>query len=75
MIEWLKEWWLTATTEQYELTVWFPKGIDEPKSKKIFFLSDVTKKTQTHFIGKDLDGKKFEIRTVEPFDFYLRKIY
>ena len=74
-MKWLTEWWKTITTEEYELTVWFPKGIDEPKSKKIFHLSEVTKKTQTHFIGKYMDGKKFEIKTVEPFDFYLRKVY
>ena len=74
MKQWLIDWWKTATTEEYELTVWFPDG-ETLKSKKVFKLSDVKKKTQTHFIGKDMDGKTFEIRTVAPFDYYLRKIY
>ena len=74
MKQWLMDWWKTATTEEYELTVWFPDGEVE-KSKKVFQLSDVTKKSQTHFIGKDMEGKVFEIRTVAPFDYYLRKIY
>ena len=37
------DWWKTATTEEYELTVWFPDG-ETLKSKKVFQLSDVTKK-------------------------------
>ena len=45
------------------------------KSKKVFSLSEVNKKTNTHFLRKDMDGNKIEIKTVEPFDFYLRKIY
>ena len=82
-MNWLKEWWKTVTTEEYELTVWFVDqtvtdaegNVTANKSKKVFSLSEVNKKTNTHFLGKDMDGNKIEIKTVEPFDFYLRKIY
>ena len=83
MMDWLTKWWKTVTLEQWELTVWFVDStttdvegnVTQSKSKKVFTLTDVTKKTNTHFIGKDADGNKVEIKTVEPFDFYLRKIY
>jgi hypothetical protein len=37
-------------------------------------LKDVTKKTSTHIVGKDIFNKPFEIKTVEPFDYQLRKL-
>jgi|TARA_B110000977_G_scaffold195957_2_gene275403 hypothetical protein len=73
MKQWLKEWWKTLTTEEYELTVWFHDG--ELKHKKVFLLSAISKKSATHFVGKDEHGKAFEIKTVAPFDYHLRKIY
>ena len=80
----LKQWWLTAIYEEYELTVWFDGGVVEdadgnttpnPKSKKVFSLKSISKRTPTHIKGTELDGKQFEIRTVQPFDYMIRKIY
>lgn len=78
MLEYFKK----IAYEEYELTVWFQDKeeiIDgrkiHPKSKKVFKLKSVSKKTPTHIKGKELDGTDFEIRTVQPFDYMLRKIY
>jgi hypothetical protein len=70
----IKHWWLTLIREEYELTVWFVNATGG-KTAKVFNLKDVKKKTQNHITGTDMNGKFFEIKTVEPFDYQLRKIY
>lgn len=78
----LWQWWLSLFVEEYELTVWFHTETVEHvdglktirRSSKVFMLKDITKKTSTHITGKDIFGKPFEIKTVEPFDFQLRKL-
>lgn len=75
------EWVLSFFQEEYELTVWFVGATTEDKegvktttrSCKIFVLKEISKKTQTHIVGKDAFGKPFEIKTVEPFDYQIRK--
>ena len=79
----ISNWFKKIAYEEYELTVWFDDtsvtdkdgNIASTKSKKVFILKSVSKKTPTHIKGVELDGKNFEIRTVKPFDYMLRKIY
>ena len=76
------QWWLSLFKEEYELIVWFHAETVEhqdglktiKRSQKTFMLKDVTKKTSTHIVGKDIFGKPFEIKTAEPFDYQLRKL-
>ena len=84
MFKAIKNWWYTLAYEEYELTVWFDDetkvNLEEQtstttKSKKVFKLKAITTKKPTQIIGKDMNGKRFEIRTVRPFDYMLRKIY
>ena len=78
----LWQWWLSLFKEEYELIVWFHSETIEHqdglktirRSQKTFMLKDVTKKTSTHIVGKDIFNKPFEIKTVEPFDYQLRKL-
>ena len=78
----ISNWFKKIAYEEYELTVWFDDSsvtdkdgnIASTKSKKVFILKSVSKKTPTHIKGVELDGKNFEIRTVKPFDYMLRKI-
>ena len=75
-------WMSNLFVEEYELIVWFHAetivGADGIKSvsrsKKNFQLSRLTKHTPKHIRGKDLHGNFFEIRTVEPFDYSIRKL-
>ena len=79
----ISNWFKKIAYEEYELTVWFDDtsvtdkdgNIASTKSKKVFILKSVSKKTPRHIKGVELDGKNFEIRTVKPFDYMLRKIY
>ncbi len=84
MIKAIINWWNTLIKEEFELTVWFDGGVvidadgnttPNPKSKKVFSLKSISKRTPTHVKGVELDGKAFEIRTVQPFDYMIRKIY
>jgi len=82
MFSTIKRWWNKAIYEEYELTVWFKdqEQIIEgrkvhPHSKKIFKLKSISKRNPKHIKGKELDGNDFEIRTVQPFDYMIRKIY
>lgn len=77
------KWYLTITREYYILTIWFTKETQfnenniktVTKSEKVFHVKKFIKVTNTHITGLDLDDKRFEIKTKEPFDFYIRKIY
>jgi len=82
----LKEWWYRLFYEEYHVTVWFQKthrlqgmGVeiieDQSKTKRVFKMKSISKQTPTHIKGKDLKGRKLEIRTVKPFDYQIRKIY
>jgi hypothetical protein len=76
------EWVSRFFQEEYELTVWFQgtttiaaDGVTTiSRSQKIFILKEISKKTQNHIVGKDAFGKPFEIKTVEPFDYQIRKV-
>lgn len=78
----LWNWIVSLFVEEYVLTVWFhaettvsSDGMKTiTRSQKTFTLSGISKKTPTHIIGKDQDGMPFEIRTVEPFDYTIRKV-
>lgn len=75
--------WFKIFYEEYELTVWFLKdserdnrgNIVTTRTHKRYLLKKITKKTPKHIKGKDMDNRAFEIRTVEPFDYQIRKIY
>jgi hypothetical protein len=78
----LHNWLLNLFRDEYELRVWYvfeiiedPRGLKTVKRKeKVYYLSDITKKTSTHIIGQEKNGKRFEIKTVDPFDYQIRKI-
>lgn len=83
MLKTIKKWWFTLIYEEYDLTVWFHSEtmIQEDGVKTIkrvpkhYKLKAISKKTPTHIVGKDMQNKFFEIRTVEPFDYRIIKVY
>jgi len=84
MLDSIREWWHGIWVEHYELTVWFDDQIvtnledntqTTTKSKKVFNLKSISKKTQTHIIGVDTDDNPIEIKTTKPFDFQILKKY
>lgn len=78
----LWNWIVSLFTDEFELVVWFhtettvssdgTKTIS--RTRRTFTLSGISKKTPTHIVGKDENGMPFEIRTVEPFDYTIRKL-
>lgn len=76
------QWFASLFHEEFVLDVWFVAGTTEDKdgvktftrSRKQFVLTAITKKTQTHIIGKDQNGHPFEIKTVDPFDYTITKV-
>ena len=74
MFNYLKTKWLELIREEYLLEVWFTndKG---GKTKKSFTLKSIDKKTTNHIKATLMDDTPLELKTVEPFDFCLRKIY
>jgi len=64
--------------EEYEVTIWFKVKETEFKresTKKVFHFKEITKKSQTHFVGKTQSGEQVVIKTTEPFDYCIRKIH
>ena len=78
----LWEWFVSLFVNEYELIVWFhaeteisAEGLKTVKRvSKTFLLKAISKKTPKHIKGTDIFGKAFEIKTVEPFDYQIRKL-
>lgn len=76
------EWIVSLFVNEFELIVWFhsetqitDRGTKHiQRIEKTFLLKKITKKSPKHIIGKDIFGKPFEIKTVEPFDYQIRKL-
>ena len=76
-----KDWVVALFIDEYELTVWYifkkydaGNGIKVTERKeRVYTLSDISKRTNKHIKGKDVNGARFEIKTVEPFDFQIIK--
>ncbi len=70
--DWLKRW----LTDEYEVTVWFKpgSGMLNGDTKKIFKFKRIDKLTNKHIKGVTTDNEKFEIRTIQPFDYNVRKL-
>lgn len=84
MINRIKDWWHSLWVEHYELTVWFEDQVvtnledntqTTTRSKKVFDLKSISKKTQQHIIGVDINDNPIEIKTTKPFDFQIVKKY
>jgi hypothetical protein len=82
MLKKLKNWIEILLFEEYELTIWTVKEVKvmpdgakvSKKEKNVYSLQSIDKKTNNHIVGKDMNKMIFEIKTVEPFDFQIRKI-
>lgn len=82
MLKKLKNWIEILLFEEYELTIWTVKEVKvmpdgakvSKKEKNVYSLQSIDKKTTNHIVGKDMNKMIFEIKTVEPFDFQIRKI-
>jgi len=74
MFKSIKNWWYKLIKEEYLLEVWFLNETGG-RTKKEFNLKSISKRTNKHIKGVLMDGTPLEIKTVEPFDYCLRKIY
>lgn len=84
MLDSIKQWWYGVIREQYELTVWFEDScttnletMEETftRTKKTFQMKGISKHTNNHIKGVDINGCAVEIKTVKPFDYHIVKIY
>lgn len=60
---------------EWLLTVYFPGSISGQRIRKEFRLSKVTKLTNKHIKGITVDGRDWEIRNSQPFDYRLERIH
>lgn len=82
MFKKLKHWIEILLFEEYELTIWTVKEVKvmpdgskiSKKEKNVYSLQSIDKKTNNHIVGKDMNKMIFEIKTVEPFDYQIRKV-
>ena len=70
MTNWLKR----LLYDKYEVTIWYNEN-DGTKRTQFFELSELSKIDQTSLRGRDMDGRKINIKTTEKFDYQVRKIY
>ncbi len=77
------EWWKRVTREEYEIVIWVADTItthqDGIRTKtwktQTYHAEKIVKQSPKHFIFYDLEGKKNEIKYLEPVDFHIVKIW
>lgn len=77
-----KEWFYGLFTDTFEVTIWYAKEVhttDKQKTvtyskPKIYMMKSISKKTQTHLKGVDINGHPLEIKTTHPFNFNIRQL-
>jgi hypothetical protein len=79
----LKTWWKNLWREEYELIITVPGdviihadgGRTEKKSQQIYHAKKLVKTTPKHFVFIDMDGKRNEIKFLQPVVFHVVKIW
>lgn len=70
MTSWLKR----LLYDKYEVTIWYNEN-DGTKKTQFFELSELNKIDQTSLKGRDMKGRKINIKTTDQFNYQVRKIY
>jgi hypothetical protein len=70
MTSWLKR----LLYDKYEVTIWYNEN-DGTKRTQFFELSELNKIDQTSLKGRDMKGRKINIKTTDQFNYQVRKIY
>lgn len=70
MTNWLKR----LLYDKYEVTIWYNEN-DGTKRTQFFELSELNKIDQTSLKGRDMKGRKINIKTTDQFNYQVRKIY
>lgn len=75
-------WFKNLFVAEYELTVWLKVETTNEygmavisREEHLFRLSKITKKTPKHFVGKDLTGNFFEMKTNTVMDYKIVRIH
>jgi hypothetical protein len=77
------EWWKRITREEYEMVIWVADTVtthqDGERTKtwkaQTYHAKKIVKQGPKHFIFYDLEGKKNEIKYLEPVDFHIVKVW
>lgn len=64
------KWFEKVFEDKYVVTLYRPDG-----KKKVFFLRELKKIDNNTVVGRDMDRRKIEYKTVEPFDYHVLKEY
>ena len=79
----LKTWWQKITREEYELIITVPGDTiihadgarTEKKAQQFYQAKKLIKTTPKHFIFIDMNGKRNEIKFLDPVVFHVVKIW
>ena len=79
----ISNWWFTVTREEYELTLRVPKDVfvhqdgslTETTKQLKFRAKKLWKHSPKHFIFKDMDGHKNELKFLKPVEYHYKKIW
>lgn len=62
--------------DAYEVTIWMNDSdgnrVGEAKSFKLSYLKKIN---QNQLIGEDMEGKKVTVKTLNKFDYFVKKLY
>jgi nicotinamide riboside kinase len=79
----LKTWWQKITREEYELIITVPGDVTihadgsrtEKKTQQFYQAKKIIKAIPKHFVFIDLNGKRNEIKFLQPVDFHIVKVW
>lgn len=67
----MQTWFEKVFEDKYVVTLY--RG--DSKQKKVFFLRELKKIDNNTVVGRDMNRRKIEYKTVEPFDYLVLKEY
>lgn len=70
----LKEKWKRLTSNKFELTLFERDGEGTQFEDKVY-LSKISKISNTHFKGLDMNGNRIEYRAERPFSYRIIQLY
>jgi hypothetical protein len=69
IVEWLKD----IFREEYQLDIWYPANQYGNRVHEVYYLKSISKLTATHVKAIGDNNKRWELKTVEPFDYRLQR--
>ena len=66
-------WLKSLFQEEYQVDIWYPANKFGNRVHEVYYLKSLSKVSQTHIKGIGPNGKRWELKTKEQFDYRIQR--